>query len=123
MKKLSDMNAAELSAALVALAEPIDHLISDEELTDALLRCSSAGDEKRPFLRKTRAGMLLHIYTELAPLLVDKHLQDVIKIASISEGISEEEIMKKPGTEVMKNLIDAWREQIGPFFGFADRQE
>ena len=117
MKKLTDMNAGELAAALVAMAEPIDHLISDQQLAEEMQHC--AGPESAPFMRNTKVGVFLNVYAKLFPILLDKHLNDIIKIASICEGVSEKELLEKPGAEVMNSLIDAWRSQLGPFFGFA----
>ena len=110
MAKLLDKNGAEMASALVALATPLKNFMEDEEFSEAFKECTKKGV-------KTRATDLLQIYTTLVPhLFGDKHLKDTLQILAIVEGTTVSAMLKKNGTELMADALQAWNEQIKPFF-------
>jgi hypothetical protein len=53
----------------------------------------------------------------MAPLLFgDKHLKDTIQILATVEGKTTKEMLRMNGVELFRDAMDAWKEQIGPFF-------
>ena len=108
---------------IVAIAEPIGNLVNDEELFDAMKRCSSRGDPARPALNSTKIGQFLNMYSALVPLLFgEKHLKDIVKITSVIEGVPVKTLLEMPGIDLINDVREAWKEQIAPFFGFAGQQ-
>ena len=109
-KKLLEKNGAEMANALVALVEPIKSFMEDEEFSEAFKEATKNGV-------RTKATDILSIYTTLIPhLLGDKHLRDTLKIVSIIEGTTVPEMLKKNGTELMADILEAWNGQLKPFF-------
>ena len=110
MAKLLEKNGAEMCAALVSLAAPMKAFLEDEEFNEAFKECTQKG-----------TGSKLHqigtIYADLVPLLFgDKHLKDTLAILSVIEGKTVKEMLKMNGTELLKDALGAWKEQIQPFF-------
>ena len=110
MAKLLEKNGAEMASALVEMITPIKSFMDDPEFVQAFKNCTLTG-------LRTKATDILKIYVELAPhLLGDKHLKDTIKIMAIVEGTTVTKMLKMNGTELLGDILKAWKEQIQPFF-------
>lgn len=108
--KLLEKNGAEMMAALANIAIPLKHLMDDEEFDQAWKEATKKG---------LRMGMndVLRIYADIAPLLLgDKHLKDTMAIISEIEGVSVKELLKMDGTEMLCDVLKAYKEQLQPFF-------
>ena len=109
-KKLLEKNGAEMCAALVSLAVPIKHFTEDTELIETFRECTKKGVEYKLH------GIAV-IYAEMTPLLFgEKHLNDIMTILSVVEGKSVKELLKMNGVDLMADAMQAWKEQISPFF-------
>ena len=110
MAKLLEKNGAEMCAALVSIAAPIKSFIEDKEIHETFVSSTKKGVDNQ-------LQGFLTIYADMIPLLFgDKHLQDTLAILAVVEGKTVKEMMKMNGVELMKDAMDAWKEQIQPFF-------
>ena len=110
MAKLLEKNGAEMCSALVSLAAPIKSFIEDTEFNETFKACTKKG------MNSQLHGIAI-IYADMVPLLFgDKHLKDTLAILSVIEGKSTKELLKMNGTELLRDAINAWKEQIQPFF-------
>lgn len=110
MAKLLEMNGAEMAAALVSISGSIKRFMEDETFKSAFKRATAEGVKKN-------ATDLLEIYTDLVPMLFgEKHLRDTLGILATVEGTTVSKMLKMPGTELLKDAMGAWKEQIAPFF-------
>lgn len=110
MAKLLEKNGAELMASLVNIATPLKRFMEDEEFERAWKNATKKGVE-------TKATDILKIYTELAPLLFgDKHLKDTMAIVAEIEGTTVAKMLKMNGTDMVGDVLKAWKEQLQPFF-------
>jgi len=110
MAKLLEKNGAEMASALVSIATQIKRFMDDPEFSAA-------------FKDATRRGVLegttdvLAVYVDIVPILLgDKHLKDTIAILAAIEGKSARELLKMNGTELLADALQAWNEQVKPFF-------
>lgn len=110
MAKLLEKDGAQMAAALVSIALPLKRFTEDEEFV-------------RVFRESTKKGVannltsILTIYADLVPLLFgDKHLKDTLSILAVVEGKTVKELLKMNGTEMLADALNAWKEQIAPFF-------
>ena len=110
MAKLLEKNGAEMANALVNIAVPLKRLIEDEEFVRAWKEATKKG-------LKTQATDILKIYVDIVPLLMgDKHLKDTLAIVAEIEGTTVNKMLKMNGTELIADVIRAFKEQIEPFF-------
>ena len=118
-KKLLELNAGELAAALLEIAEPIGNLVNDEPLFEAFKKATANGVSLRV---NDRSGLqfLMKTYAEVIPMLLSpEHTQDVFRIISVVEGEPISKLMKMNGLQVLKDAYAAFKEQLKPFFTFA----
>lgn len=110
MAKLLDKNGAELMASLVNIAAPLKRFMEDEEFEKAWKQATKKG-------LKTQASDVLEIYVSLAPMILgEKHLKDTLAIVAEVEGTTVSKMLKMNGTEMLGDVLRAYREQIEPFF-------
>ena len=110
MAKLLEKNGAEMCSALVSLAAPIRSFLDDPDVSEAFRKCTKKGIDNK-------LSGFLTIYADMVPhLFGDKHLKDTIAILAVIEGKSAREMLKMNGVELMKDALNAWKEQIQPFF-------
>ena len=110
MAKLLEKNGAEMCAALVSLAAPMKSFLNDPEFIDTFQTCTKKG------VRNQLQGFAV-IYADMVPLLFGKkHLKDTMAILATVEGKSVKDMLEMNGVELMKDAMDAWKEQISPFF-------
>ena len=110
MAKLLEKNGAEMAASLVNIAAPLKRFMEDEEFEQAFKQATRKG---------VSTGMtdILQIYTEIVPhLLGEKHLRDTMLILAEIEGTSVGEMLKMNGTELLTDILNAFNEQLKPFF-------
>lgn len=110
MAKLLEKNGAEIAAMLVELATPLKRFMDDEEFSSAWKSATKKGVD---------LGMtdVLAVYVELVPLILGKkHLKDTVAILAAIEGKSASEMLKMNGTELIADALQAFNEQIKPFF-------
>ena len=107
MAKLLEKNGAEMCAALASIAIPIKKYLDDPEFMEI-------------FKAKTREGTKansLSVYADLIPILFgEKHRNDTLQILATIEGTTVSKMLKMNGTELMKDALDAWKNQLAPFF-------
>ena len=113
MKKLIDMEAWELMSALAELAEPVNNLVSDDELWKTFKECTRKGAMLK---RQDGLQFILETYGKLGKPLLGKHKTDTLKILSIVEGKKIEDLMHMNGMEVLRDFSEAYKEQLEPFF-------
>lgn len=112
MAKLLEKNGAELMASLVNIARPVGNLAEDEELFEKL-------DLKKipAHAKKNKLAFVMFLYSDVVPILLgSKHLKDIMQILAEIEGKSIKDMAGMGGAELIEDAINAWREQIGPFF-------
>ena len=110
MAKLIDKNGAEMAAALVSIAAPLRKIMDDPEFDTAWKQATKKG-------LQTKMTDLLQIYSEIIPqLLGNKHLKDTLAILSVIEDKSVKELLEMNGTDLMCDVIDAFNQQLKPFF-------
>ena len=110
MPKLLEMNGAEMANALVSIAVPLKKFMEDEEFSEAWKKATKKGLD---------AGMtdILQIYVDLVPMLFgEKHLKDTLAILAVIEGTSVSKMLKMTGTELITDALQAFNEQLKPFF-------
>lgn len=107
MAKLLEKNGAEMCAALASIAVPIRHFIDDEEFM-------------KLFKDRTKEGLgagTLAVYADIVPVLFgEKHRNDTLQILAVIEGTTVSKMLKMNGTELLEDALDAWKNQIAPFF-------
>lgn len=110
MAKLLEKNGAEMMAALVNIAAPIKRLMEDEEFDRAWKDATKNGV-------RTKATDIMKIYVDLVPVLLgERHLKDTISIVAEIEGTTVSKMLKMNGTELLGDVIKAYKEQLIPFF-------
>ena len=109
-KKLLEKNGAEMAAALVNIAGAIEHLASDAQISETFIECTREG------VRQNLHDML-KVYSNMAPLLLGKdHIKDTLAVVAEIEGTTVKELLEMNGTDLLVDIVNAWKEQIGPFF-------
>lgn len=110
MAKLLEKDGAELMASLVNIATPLKNFIDDEEFEIAWKEATKKG-------LQTKSTDVLKIYAGIAPVLFGKkHLKDTLAIIAEIEGTSVSKMLKMNGTDMMCDVLKAWKEQLQPFF-------
>ena len=101
MKKLAEMTMEELSAYLCKVAGPADNLFSDAAV------CAAFDEAQERMPEKPTIQSAFSIFTAvLVPALMsEKHKGDTYAILSAQTGESVEEVVKRNGFEVMKDLF------------------
>ena len=110
MAKLLEKNGAEMCAALVSIASTLKKFMDDDDFTKTWKKATKDGVDK---------GLtdVLEVYVDLVPLLFgEKHLKDTMQILSVIEGKSVKELLAMNGTELITDAINAFKEQLAPFF-------
>ena len=110
MAKLLEKNGAEMCAALVTIASTLKRFMDDEEFNRAWKKATKNGVDK---------GMtdVLEVYVDLVPLLFgEQHMKDTMQILSVIEGKPIKELLEMNGTELISDAINAFKEQLTPFF-------
>ena len=109
-KKLLEKNGAEMAATLVNMSTRLRKFMEDEEFVKAWQAATKNG-------LKTGGTDLLVIYADIIPLLFgDKHLPDTMAILADIEGKQAKEMLKMNGTELIADALQAYKEQLLPFF-------
>lgn len=101
MKKISEMNANELTTCLCKLAEPSEKLMSDGAVVEAL-------DELRKAIpEKADVATVFSLFTSIVvPRLMDeKHQKDTYAVLAAIDGVAVEEIEKRNGLEVLRDVF------------------
>lgn len=110
MAKLLEKNGAEMCAALVSIAGPIKAFMEDQEISETFKACTEKG-------YKNQLTSILAIYADMTPLLFgEKHLKNTLAILAAVEGKKVSELLKMNGVELLKDALEAWKDQIQPFF-------
>ena len=110
MAKLLEKNGAEMMASLVNIAAPLKRLMDDEELVKAWKEATKEG-------LKTKKTDVLKIYVDLVPFILgDAHIKDTLAILAEIEGTNVSKMLKMNGTELLADVLKAWKEQLEPFF-------
>ena len=113
-KKLSELNGWELMGRLADLAEPIGNLTNDDLFWDTFTECTKRGVSLK---QKDGLRFILKAYGKLIPILMgEDHRKDTIRILAAVEGKSVPEAMKMNGKQLFQDFLDAYKENIEPFF-------
>ena len=109
-KKLLEKNGAEMAAMLVNMAARLRRFMDDKDFVHAWKEATKNG-------LKTGNSDVLAIYADLVPMLLgEKHLKDTLAILADIEGKTVQEMLKMNGTELLADALQAYKEQILPFF-------
>lgn len=110
MAKLLEKNGAEMMASLVNIAAPLKRIMDDEEFVRAWKEATKKG-------LQTKSTDILKIYVDIAPLLLGEgHLKDTLAIIAEIEGTTVSNMLKTNGTELLGDVMKAYKEQLEPFF-------
>ena len=110
MAKLLEKNGAEMCAALVEIAIPLRKFLDDPEFMRAFKKATVAGV-------KAQKTDVLEVYVDIVPILFgDKHVKDTMSILATIEGKTVKDLLAMNGTELIADALDAFQEQIAPFF-------
>lgn len=110
MAKLLEKNGAEMCAALVSVAGSVRSFLDDQEFKNTFIECTKKGADNG-------LESILTVYSDLTPLLFgEKHIKDTLSILAVIEGKTVKEMMKMNGTDLLIDALNAWKEQIAPFF-------
>ena len=110
MAKLLDKNAAELAAALVDISGAVRRFLDDAEFKAAFEEATKDG------VKRSKTD-LADIYSNIIPMLFgEEHLRDTISILACIEGKNVQEMLEMNGTDLVADALQAWKEQIVPFF-------
>lgn len=110
MAKLLEKNGAEMMASLVNIASPLKRFMDDEKFVRTWKEATKKGLE-------TKTTDVLKIYVELVPVLLgEEHLKDTLAILAEIEGTTVGKMMRMNGTELLADVLKAYKEQLEPFF-------
>ena len=110
MAKLMEKNGAEMASALVSIASTLKRFMEDEEFDRAWKKATKNGIDNN-------MTDILAVYTDLVPLLFgEKHLKDTMAVLSVIECKTIKELLAMNGTEMIADAIEAFNEQLKPFF-------
>lgn len=101
MKKLSEMNAREMSVCICKLAENAEKLFNDGAVVEALDAL------RESFPEETNVPTAFSLFTSiLVPkLLSDEHTKETYAILAAIDGVTVEEIEKRNGLEIIRDLF------------------
>lgn len=110
MAKLLEKNGAEMMNALVNIAAPLKRFMDDPVFEKAWKEATKKGV-------KTQTTDVLKIYVDLVPVMLGKeHLKDTLAILAEIEGTTASQMLKMNGTELIADILKAYKEQLEPFF-------
>jgi len=113
-KKIEELSGWELTSALVELAEPVGNLAADDRFWKVFKACT----QRAVYLReKDGLRFMLKSYSKLVPVLLsDEHKQDTMRILAVLEGAPYDEVMRRNGAEILKDLSRIFEDKVVPFF-------
>lgn len=112
--KLHDMNTVELKNTLCRLVGPMCRIAEDERTQAAFDALAQDRLSRLPLLKGLSAVM-----AELAPILLQRHWDDMLQIASAVTGKSVGELRAQNGIATVAEFISCLDEDLGAFFSFA----
>lgn len=119
MKKISEMNATELSLAICKMAKPASRLVDDERVFDAMREMAERlKDAKSPI-----KGIAVFLTTLVPVLLGDDHRSDTLEIIAAVSGEDPETLKRKNGIAVAKQLYSLMMEDTEALRAFRPDQE
>lgn len=109
--KLSEMNGEQLATCLCAIAEPIERMADDEEITGALRGC----------VKRSEAGIfekvdLPRAVLRMIPVLLGKHRRDTFLIIGAMNGKTVDEIAKQNGMKTILDIKACFDKDLFDFF-------
>lgn len=119
MKKLSEMNAVELSAAICKMAEPASRLVEDERVFDVMRGMAEKLKEAKIPIK----GIAVFLTTLVPVLLGDTHRNDTLEILAAVSGEDPEALKRKNGILVAKQLYSLMMEDTDALRAFRPDQE
>ena len=107
--KLSEMNTREMAAALCKLTPAVERIVQDDALGEAMRQFANS-KEKTPAVAYAKLAALL------APVLLDKHLDDTVTMLSALTGKDEAVIYDQPGWQTIKDIKGCLDKDLLDFF-------
>lgn len=112
--KLSQLSTDALADVLLRLTPPLCRIFQDERVLAALDELSFTGmDALPPMLSLTR------LWEKLAPLLLQRHAQDVYEALSILTEKPVDTLRQQAGLTTLSDLLAVWDKQLNRFFSCA----
>lgn len=102
--KLSEMDTRQLAAALCSLAAPIDRLCADKDVMAVIATIA------------TGKGSLAAMLGKAAPVLLDKHYDDVVAVLAALTGKTADEISAQSGMQTIADIRACLDQDLGSFF-------
>lgn len=104
MRSISEMTASALGKCLCDMAEPAERLFTDGAV------CSALNDLTAKLKEKMAIDKAFSLFTQiLFPVICgDKHKADTFAILAALDGVTVDEIEKRNGLEVMRDLFKAF---------------
>lgn len=116
--KLSQLTTEALAEVLLRLTPPLCRIIQDESTLAALDEMSFTGLDTQPPLLS-----LARLWEKLAPLLLQRHAQDVYEALSILTEKPVESLRQQSGLTTLRDLLAIWDKQLTRFFSCAGSAE
>lgn len=112
MKKMSEMNGVELSKALCEIAPAVGRIAQDDEVAEALKKVQENKQNNVIVARLFGCA-----FSQIIPLLFEKHRKDTFAVLSILTGKSIEEIETENAFQLIKDIRSLLSSELICFFG------
>ncbi len=109
--KIHELNGDQLAEALCLIAEPIERITQDEEVSKTLADIGNKRKENTVF-----GKFIGYTYAKLIPLLLKKHKDSIFEILAVLTGKPVEEIHKQNGWVTVMELRKWLNEDVIRFF-------
>lgn len=101
MKKLSEMNTVEMTQVLCRIAEPAATLFADNSVADAFAEAVKAREAATNHMQ-----FFTRCIAIFAPVILDRHRDEVFAILAAIKGVSVEEINAQPGMQTVREIVE-----------------
>lgn len=112
--KLSEMSTRQAAECLADMTIAVDRIAKDAKVKEVFERASMA---KKDYEQK------LLLMTELPPLLLRRHLNDVAQIISVLTGNLLEDVLDQPVKQTIQDIVSSMDMELVDFFKSSDASE
>lgn len=116
--KLSELSTDKLADCLCDLTEPVSNIMQDEEIVNKFKDISADHKKGTPMIEI--GGKAL---SQMIPLCLKKHRENVYKILSALSGKTIEEIGSQNGLLTIKEIKDCYDKDLVNFFKSSEVME
>lgn len=112
MKKMSEMTCAELSKVLCEIAPAVGNLAQDDEVVEALKKVQENKQNNVIVARLFGCA-----YSQIIPLLFEKHRKDTFTVLGVLTGKSIEELEAENAFQLIRDIRGLLSSELICFFG------